>query len=276
VTTITIMESTDSVDLPNATDGREFNYAALPPDVATSVRRAADTIRRRLGGTTLEVGEQLLFVREHLEHGQWLAWLRAEFNWSETSARNYMGLARLTRECPEAHALPLSTAVAIGTAPDELREALLAEVRAGDIPPCAQVRRRIMRHLEKQEAELVPEAPSGPIGEEAAALMTQLGIAAPVPPERTTQATSFPAPLPLPYVDDDASFDAKELEAERVEVCAFCGGNREFQGWTELYTHHNGVSICYACAEEIQTRMFMHRSEAEEELNNWGNEELPV
>ena len=63
---------------------------------ADKVRSAADRIRERVKKTVediIEVGNDLLAVKEALPHGQFLPWLRAEFGWSERSAQNFMSVA---------------------------------------------------------------------------------------------------------------------------------------------------------------------------------------
>jgi hypothetical protein len=73
-----------------------FNYDLLETKLADKVRTAADRIRERVKKTVediIEVGNDLLAVKETLPHGQFLPWLRAEFGWSERSAENFMSVA---------------------------------------------------------------------------------------------------------------------------------------------------------------------------------------
>lgn len=67
-----------------------FTYAALPLDLAEDIRAAASNIRTRFRDSIFEIGEQLSFVQEHLDHGQFVAWLDAEFSMSVSSAYNYL------------------------------------------------------------------------------------------------------------------------------------------------------------------------------------------
>src|SRR4051812_1213845 len=74
-----------------------FDYSLVPADVADRVRSTAEQIRQKVKRTVediiIEVGRELLAVKEALPHGQFGRWLRAEFGWSERMAQNFMGVA---------------------------------------------------------------------------------------------------------------------------------------------------------------------------------------
>ena len=58
---------------------------------------SADRIRERVKKTVediIDVGNDLLAVKEALPHGQFGPWLKAEFGWSERSAQNFMSRGR--------------------------------------------------------------------------------------------------------------------------------------------------------------------------------------
>jgi hypothetical protein len=60
------------------------------------VRASAEAIRQRLQNTfvsAIKIGQELLVVKETLEHGQFLPWLQAEFGWSQRTAYNFMSVA---------------------------------------------------------------------------------------------------------------------------------------------------------------------------------------
>lgn len=41
----------------------------------------------------IEVGRELAAAKAGMAHGDWLPWLRTEFDWDERTARNYMRVA---------------------------------------------------------------------------------------------------------------------------------------------------------------------------------------
>jgi hypothetical protein len=58
-----------------------FNYGLLDMKVAKRVRTSADRIRERVRKTVqdvIEIGDDLLAVKEALDHGQFGPWLKAE------------------------------------------------------------------------------------------------------------------------------------------------------------------------------------------------------
>jgi hypothetical protein len=70
-----------------------FNYSTLDTQVAEKVQSAAERIKGRVKRTLediIEVGNDLLTVKEALPHGGFLPWLRAEFGWGERMAQNFI------------------------------------------------------------------------------------------------------------------------------------------------------------------------------------------
>src|SRR5579875_1048550 len=110
-----------------------FNYDVLENKVADKVRNAADRIRERIKKTVediIEVGNDLLAVKETLPHGQFLPWLKAEFGWSERSAQNFMSVAEQFKSAKIAD-LPIQPSAAyLLAAPSIPDEAPLQQVQA--------------------------------------------------------------------------------------------------------------------------------------------------
>ena len=65
--------------------------------VTTELREAADRIRARLFSVSaeiIEIGIELLAIKEKLEHGQFTDWVLVELNMSHSTANNFMTLAK--------------------------------------------------------------------------------------------------------------------------------------------------------------------------------------
>jgi hypothetical protein len=117
-----------------------FNYDLLEAKVAEQARSSAERIRDKVKRTIediIEVGKDLLAVREAIPHGQFGPWLAAEFGWTERTARNFMAVAEhfgpkteiisdLTIQPTAAYLL------AAPSAPDEAREAAIERAEAGE------------------------------------------------------------------------------------------------------------------------------------------------
>jgi hypothetical protein len=115
-----------------------FNYDLLETKLADKVRTAADRIRERIKKTVediIEVGSDLLAVKEALPHGQFLPWLKAEFGWSERSAENFMSVADKFKSAKIAD-LPIQPSAAYFLAapsvPDEARQKAVEKAEAGE------------------------------------------------------------------------------------------------------------------------------------------------
>jgi hypothetical protein len=76
--------------------GTSFDYAAIPPETATALRAQACRIRTAVKSTTetiLQVGEDLIAVKQSIEHGRFRAWIEAECGFSVRTAENYIRAA---------------------------------------------------------------------------------------------------------------------------------------------------------------------------------------
>ena len=73
-----------------------FNYDLLERKVAEQVRSMPTSSGSGVKKTVediIEIGSDLLGVKEALEHGHFGPWLKAEFGWSERTAQNFMNVA---------------------------------------------------------------------------------------------------------------------------------------------------------------------------------------
>src|SRR5947209_6598139 len=74
-----------------------FDYSPLEPKVAGELREKAAKIRERVRRTLeeiIEVGKDLLAVKDALPHGQFGPWMKSEFGWAERMAQNFMAVAQ--------------------------------------------------------------------------------------------------------------------------------------------------------------------------------------
>lgn len=92
---------------------------------------------RSMVNNALEIGMDLVEMKEACQHGEWLPWLK-EIGLSASTAANYMRIAREVNGDSKMAQLPYTKILALMAAPKEDREAL-AEV-AGDMS-AAEIRR---------------------------------------------------------------------------------------------------------------------------------------
>ena len=73
-----------------------FNYDLIAAPVAIQAREAAERIRLRLRRSAediIEIGRDLIAVKESIGHGNFLAWIEAEFGMSRQSADRFRQVA---------------------------------------------------------------------------------------------------------------------------------------------------------------------------------------
>ncbi|MCD2185214.1 DUF3102 domain-containing protein [Rhizobium sp. GN54] len=75
-----------------------YSYAGLDAETAACAKKAAIAIRHRLGEAQahfIEIGKDLVAVKEKLPHGEFTNWIDAEFGMSIRTAQNLMSAVRL-------------------------------------------------------------------------------------------------------------------------------------------------------------------------------------
>jgi hypothetical protein len=149
-----------------------FDYASLDAGVVCQVQIAAQRIRQMVKRTLedlIAVGNNLLAVREALPYGQFGPWLRAEFGWTERTARNFMIVAQ--RFGPKAEILSelsieptAAYLLAAPSAPQEASVAALERAQRGE-RITASVAREILNSFrkepERRESASSVEVPAG-------------------------------------------------------------------------------------------------------------------
>jgi hypothetical protein len=86
-----------------------FDYTALDPESRIVVQQRTSEIKECLRTAALavwEIGQKLVEVRSRLEYGQFRDWLKAEFQWSRSTAYNYINVFRTFGSCPNFGQLP--------------------------------------------------------------------------------------------------------------------------------------------------------------------------
>lgn len=110
-----------------------FDYAGIDPAIAEQARKIADRIRTRIRASVIDVGKDLLAIKDRLGHGKFGPWLAAEFNMSERAAQNYMAAAKaFGDESATIAVLPPTTIykLAASSTPANVRQAVLTDLKA--------------------------------------------------------------------------------------------------------------------------------------------------
>ena len=139
-----------------------FDYEGLEVENRTIIQQRTEEIRQRLRRAAQdiwEIGQKLAEVRSQLKHGQFEAWLKAEFGWSHRTAYNFINVyeafgkpAKFAEIDIAASALYL---LAAPSTPQHLRDQFEQRARAGEKITYKNVRQK----LEETKSQL-PAAPT--------------------------------------------------------------------------------------------------------------------
>jgi hypothetical protein len=116
-----------------------FDYAVLAPAEAADLRERAARLRGLVTKSTadmIEIGGDLLAIKERLEHGQFVDWIERELGIGIRSAQGYIAIAKLAKGKSETVSLlPPSTAriLAAKSTPPTIVEQIIVRAGAGDL-----------------------------------------------------------------------------------------------------------------------------------------------
>lgn len=147
-----------------------FDYSPLEAKVAEKVRSAAEAIRQQLQNTlvsAIKIGQELLAVKETLEHGQFLPWLQAEFGWSQRTAYNFMSVAERFEVARIANLqIPPTAAYLLAgpSVPDEARQVAVEKAEAGEEITTAVAKEIVAEAKKKKRPRRQKSLPTDKLG----------------------------------------------------------------------------------------------------------------
>ncbi|WP_336489579.1 DUF3102 domain-containing protein [Methylobacterium nigriterrae] len=116
-----------------------FDYGQLEPEVAQEARSVAARYRSRVQAYVIDTGRDLLAMKERLDHGQFLSWVKAEMGLTPRTAQNFMqAAAQLGHKCEIVSHLPPTTLyrLAASSTPAHVREDIVRRLEAHEsLPP---------------------------------------------------------------------------------------------------------------------------------------------
>jgi hypothetical protein len=140
-----------------------FDYEGLDHLAARAAQDAANRIRQRMQASIIETGRDLLKIKEVLDHGQFGRWLKAEFNLTDRTARNFMNAAELADAKSEiVSVLPAATLyrLASPSTPDIARDNIIGRLEKGETVTAKDVTDEIGRRRDEQaEADRLTKIP---------------------------------------------------------------------------------------------------------------------
>jgi len=125
-------------DQPLTPETQDFDYIALDTETRLAVQQRTSEIKsliRRTASDIIDIGQKLIEVKDYLGHGNFLNWLKTEFNWSESAARKFM---RVTRQFKSVNFTNLDIAasalylLAASSTPADARQEALERASQGE------------------------------------------------------------------------------------------------------------------------------------------------
>jgi hypothetical protein len=117
----------------------DFDYRSLEASIAQQAQAAAQRIHQLVKHTLetiIAIGSELQQVQANLPPGRFRSWLRAEFDWSERTARNMMAVAKWLQDRSEIISLRIEPTAAYRLAapgtPPLARDEAIRRAEQGD------------------------------------------------------------------------------------------------------------------------------------------------
>ncbi|MEB3358921.1 MAG: DUF3102 domain-containing protein [Synechococcales bacterium] len=148
-----------------------FDYDSLDQSHRLIVQQHTGEIRRRLRRSAQdvwEIGQRLADVRSRLKYGQFLAWLKAEFGWSQRTAYNFINVYETFGDrFANLATVDIATSVlyqlAAPSVPDELRDQILESAAEGEKITNKSLKAAIEEHKkprQQAQSQTPPKSPS--------------------------------------------------------------------------------------------------------------------
>jgi hypothetical protein len=145
-----------------------FDYNSLDRETSQFLAQTTGEIKSLLKVTVesvVKIGERLLAVKQKVNFGYFLAWIRAEFEWSEDSAERFMNVAknfgeRVKHNPQFAESVGLTVLYELSTnnTPESAREELWARIERGEPISFKQTKALKKAHIAAQKNEQPPAA----------------------------------------------------------------------------------------------------------------------
>jgi hypothetical protein len=128
-----------------------FDYDALDAETRSVVQQRTGEIRtlvRRAAQDIIDIGQKLIEVKERLGHGRFGAWLEAEFDWTQETARRFMNVALRFRDIPQIVEFAPSALylLAESSTPEVARQEAIERAEAGEAITYTAAREIVSEH----------------------------------------------------------------------------------------------------------------------------------
>lgn len=227
-----------------------FDYEALSVEQRNLVMQRTGEIQERLQRSAQdiwEIGQRLADVRDELKHGQFEAWLKAEFNWSRRTAYNFINVYETFGERANLAQLDIASSalylLAAPSTPENIREEYLLKAYDGEKITHKELRSDIKQKKQKSNS---PE-----VKQEDYTITSIPEILKLIPPTPTVvdvesveikePSPKLPLPKPISEIEIEAGWYV--LEGQHL---VFCGDTAA----PEFYSHIPYVNLAVAATSD--------------------------
>jgi hypothetical protein len=136
-----------------------FDYTVLPADLSKAMRLAAARVQQLHRAAVIEVGRELIAIKDRLEHGQFLKWVTRECQMSVRGAQRAMQAAEMITKNDKLSYLPPDGLLAIAscTAPEDALAVVLQRIEKGERPSAVEIK-RYLKNASECEQTAAPQA----------------------------------------------------------------------------------------------------------------------
>lgn len=231
-----------------------FDYEALTVEQRNLIMQRTGEIQERLQRSAQdiwEIGQRLADVRDELKHGQFEAWLKAEFNWSRRTAYNFINVYETFGERANLAQLDIASSalylLAAPSTPQNLREEYLLKAKEGEKITHKELVSDIKQKKQKSNPPEVKQSDSTPNAETKlpvvpASIPEILQLIPPTPTVIDVKSVEVPEPeLKKIYPATDIKVEAGWYVLEGQHM-VFCGDTAK----PEFHSHIPDVSLAVA------------------------------
>ena len=136
-----------------------FDYGTLDKETKIVVQRCTSEIKslmRRTAQDLIDIGQKLIEVKQQLGHGNFEAWLKAEFGWGEWTARKFIQVARKFKSVKFTDLSVATSALyllASSYTPEDACKEVLERAVLGDVISYTKAKTIVTQHQEAARAK---------------------------------------------------------------------------------------------------------------------------
>ena len=154
VMSATIIDADTGINGTGTSTVASFAYHVLEPEKAGMLKAAAERIRNLFRASVVEVGQELIAVKQKIGDGLFGRWIAHEFSMSTRSAQNYMAAARLliAKNATVAY-LPAKTLYKLGSTSPRARDDVIGRLERGEQLSPKEIAEQIQRVRNEERLE---------------------------------------------------------------------------------------------------------------------------